>query len=121
MADLHSTGHDKWGTSIDEQVNCKVSDGLILPSAMGRSSGPETQTKPNDADPKIRNVTHGLIIYNMPEILEGTPAESRTHDAQAISEVFERILAPSESVKILRTSGLRSAPKPTLILHALSR
>ncbi len=88
---------------------------------MDRSSGTETQTKPNDAEPKIRNVTHGLIVYNIPEILEGTPVEGRTHDIKAISEVFERILAPSESVKFLRMSGLRSAPKPTLILNALSR
>ncbi len=68
-------------------------------------------------------VTHGLIVYNIPEILEGTPAESRTHDAKAISDVFERILAPSDSVKILRTFKLRNIkrPKPKLILLAPSR
>ncbi len=48
----------------------------------------------------------------MPEILEGTPAESRTHDAKAIGDVFERILAPSESVKTLRTFRLRNKKRP---------
>ncbi len=73
LVDLHSTGHDKCGTSIDEQVNCKVGDGLLLPSAMNHSSGTETQPKSKDADPKIRNVTHGFILYNVPETLEGDP------------------------------------------------
>ncbi len=55
------------------------------------NSGAETQPDSKSVDVKIGNETHGLIIYNVPEILEGTPAETRTHDAQSISEVFERI------------------------------
>ncbi len=79
---------------------------------MNRRYGTETQPEPSVVDSKIRNETHGLIVYNMPEILEGASAESRTHDAKSISDVFERILAPSESVKILRTFRLRNTKRP---------
>ncbi len=55
---LNSTGHDRTGTSKNEQVVCKVNEGLNLPSAMNHSSGTETQPKPNDVDSKIRNEAH---------------------------------------------------------------
>ncbi len=58
-----------------------------------------------------------MIIYNIPETLEGTPAESRTHDTHAISEVLERVLAPSESVKILWPFRLRNTKRPTAYLE----
>ncbi len=41
-----------------------------------------------------------------------TPVESRPHDAKAIDDVFERILAQSESVEILRTFRLRNINRP---------
>ncbi len=92
--------------------HCQVNEGLNLPSAMNRSYGAETQPEPSVVDSKIRNETHGLIVYNIPEILEGTPVESRTHDVKAISDVFKRILAPSDSVKILQTFRLRNIKRP---------
>ncbi len=89
MVDLHSIGHDEPGTSIDDQVNCKASDGLILPSAVNHGTDTKTQPKSNAVHSKIRNQTHYLIIYNIPEIIESAPAENRIHDAKAISEVFK--------------------------------
>ncbi len=109
---MYSTGHVRSGTSIDEQVIYQVNEGLHLPSAMNWSYGTETKPERSVGDSKIRNETHGLIVYNIPEILEGTLAGSRTRDAKAISDVFVRILAPSESVKILRTFRLRNIPRP---------
>ncbi len=66
-------------------------------------------------DSKIKNETHRLVIYNIPEILEGTPAESRTHDTKAISDVYERILASSESAEAV------GEPLHTEPAEALSR
>ncbi len=84
----------------------------MLASAVIYSSSAETQPDSKNAAVKIKSETHGLIIYNIPEILERTLAESRPHDTQAIGEVFERTLAPSESVKILRTFRLRNTKRP---------
>ncbi len=112
MPNLHSTCHDKPCTPKDEQANCKVSGDVILPNAVVYSSGAETQRDSENTDVKIRNEAHGLIICSVPDILAGTPAVSRTHDTQSISEVFERILALSESVKILRTFRLRNMKRP---------
>ncbi len=64
MPDLHSTGRGKSGTKIDEQANCKVSEDVILPSAEIHISGADTQPDSNNADVKIKNETHGLMIYN---------------------------------------------------------
>ncbi len=75
---LYSTGHVGSGTSIVEHVICQVNEGINLPSAMNRSYGTETQPEPSEVGSKIRKETHGLIVYNISEILEGTPAESRT-------------------------------------------
>ncbi len=78
------------------------------------SSSAERQPDSKNAVVKIKNETHGLIIYNIPEILERTPAESRTHDTQAISEVFERtsamlyIIKPWVSFLIFTTAFLES-------------
>ncbi len=77
ITDLYSTGRVRSGTSIDEQVICQVNEGLNLPSVMNRSYGTETQPEPSEVDSKIRNETHGLIVYNIPEILEGTPSDQR--------------------------------------------
>ncbi len=96
-----------WTAQVRQAV-CKVSEDVILPSAVIYSSGGETQSDSKSAVVKIRNETQGLIIYIVPEFLEGTPAETRTHDTQSISKVFERTLAPSESVKIQRTLRLRT-------------
>ncbi len=112
MPKLHSTGYNKPGASKDEHADCKVSEDAILPSAVIYSSGAETQPDFKSVDVKIGNETHGLIIFNGAKILEGTPAETRTHDTQSIREVFERILAPSESVKIQRTFRLRNMKHP---------
>ncbi len=71
------------------QVDCKASEDVILPNAGIYSSGAETQPDSKNAHVKIKNETHGLLIYNKPEALEGTPVESRAHDAQAISEVLK--------------------------------
>ncbi len=71
MPDLHSTGYNKPGTSKDVQTDCKVSEDVILPSAVINSSTAETQPDSKGADVKIGNETHGLIIFNVPEILEG--------------------------------------------------
>ncbi len=79
---------------------------------MNRSYGTETQPEPSEVDSKIRNETNLLIVYNTPEIPEGNPAENRTHDAKAMSEVIERILGPSEWVKILGTFRLRNIKRP---------
>ncbi len=86
MPNLHSTGYDKSGAAKDEQADCKASEDVILPKAGIYSSGAETQSDSKNAHVKIKNETHGLIIYNIPETLEATPAESRIHDTQAISE-----------------------------------
>ncbi len=104
---MYSTGYDKTGASKDEQADCKASEGVILPTAGIYSSGAETQPDSKNAHLKIKNETHGLIIHNIPEILEGTPTESRTHGTQAISE---RILAPPESVEILRPKTNSDTP-----------
>ncbi len=48
----------------------------------------ETQPDSKNSDVKVRNETHALIINSTPGILEKTPEESRTHDVQAITEVF---------------------------------
>ncbi len=49
---------DRSGTSKNEQVVCKVNEGLNLPSVVNHSSGTETQPKPNNVDSKIRNEAH---------------------------------------------------------------
>ncbi len=36
---------------------------------MNRSYGTETQPEPSVVDSKIRNETHGLIVYNIPKSL----------------------------------------------------
>ncbi len=63
ITDLYSTGHVRLDTSIDKQVICQVNEFLNLPSAMTRSCGTETQPEPSEVDSKIRNETHGLIVY----------------------------------------------------------
>ncbi len=115
MPNLHSTGYDKSVASKDEQADCKANEDVILPKAGIYSFGAGTLPDSKNAHVKIKNETHGLIIYNIPEALEGTPVESRAHDTQAISEVFERVLAPSESVKILRTCSISQSQLKTCI------
>ncbi len=39
---------------------------------MNRSYSTETQPEPSEVDSKIRIETHGLIGYNIPDILEGS-------------------------------------------------
>ncbi len=63
MPNVHSTGYDKPGASKDEQADCKVSEVVIFPSAVIYSSGAEAQPDSKNADVKIKNETHGLIIY----------------------------------------------------------
>ncbi len=65
MPNLHSTGYDKSCTSKDEQANCKASEDVILPNAGIYSSGAETQPDSKKAHVKIKNETHGLVIYNI--------------------------------------------------------
>ncbi len=98
---------------LRQKMNRLIIKPVILPKVGIYGSGAETQPDSKNAKVNIKNETHGWIIYNIPEALEGTPAESRAHDTQAISEVLERVLAPPESVKILPTFRLRNTKRPT--------
>ncbi len=75
MPNLHSTGYDKPSASKDEQADCKASEDLILPSAVIYSSGAESQPD-SKCGCEDQNETHGLLVYNIPEILELNPTES---------------------------------------------
>ncbi len=91
MPNLHSTGYDKSCASKDEQADCKASEDVILPNAGIYSSGAESQPDSKNAHVKIKNETHGLVIYNIPEAFFGQIVQAKVeHGGNSVFPLLVR-------------------------------